>query len=225
MEEQKSGSGAPAGDEQSGDSVDSKTPVETKEPEKKLVPFDNHKRALDDLHKYKNNSKELEAKLNAIEEERLKEKQDYKALADRYKAESEAHGRKLREVNALIERSQKFQALERVAAEAGIRPEAIEDLELLPLDRLELETTSNGRFMVNGVKDYVEDLKQRKPHWFKKDKPPAVNSGGGGAKPTGDGKLTARDVLDAEKKVRAGKMTKDQYHEVFRKYATQGKNN
>jgi hypothetical protein len=221
MEENKSDSGASV---DSGGDLESKT-TDKKEPEKtrKTVPVENHQRALDDMHKFKSRASDLESKLNAIEEERLREKQDFKALADKYKAEAEANGGKLREVNALIERSQKFSTLERVAVEAGIRPEAIDDLESLDLKDLQLETTSNGRFMVNGAKEFVDDLKSRKPHWFRKDKLPTVNPGGGGAKAPGDGKVTPRDVLDAEKKVRAGKMTKDEYHSVFRRYTTQAK--
>lgn len=220
MEEKITGSGAPAGDMDGA--PDAKIP-EKAEPEKKVVPVENHKRALDDLHRYKNTAKELEARLNAVEEERLREKQDFKALAERYKAESEANSGKLREVNALIERSQKLAALERAALEAGIRPEAIDDLESLRLDTIQLETTSNGRFIVNGVKDFVEDIKSRKPHWFNKAKPPTVDSGGGGAKPTGDGKVTANDMIEMERKVRVGKATKEQYQALWKRYATQGK--
>ena len=219
MEESKTESGASV-ESNSGATTDSGT--EEKEPVKsKHVPLENHKRALDDMHKFKSRAGELEAKLNAIEEERLRETQNFKALADKYKAEAEESKQKLQKWSDGFTRFQKLTAIQTAALEAGLRTEAVDDLEGLKLDSIEVEETSSGRYILHGVKDMVEDLKGKKPHWFKKETAPKVNSGGGGAKPTGDGKVSMSQVLEAERKAKRGQISKEQYHEIFRKYASQ----
>lgn len=203
------GSAEPAAD--SGRAAESQ-----QEPEKKkAVPYESHKRALDDMFKHKQRAQELEGKLSAIEEERLKEQQNFKALAERYKSEADSSKKEHNQLKDTIVRNQKFSAIEREARQQGIRDEALEDLELLEPESVEIEVTSNNRFMVHGAKEYVETLKQKKPHWFKKDKVPVVNSGGGGAKPPEPKKATVSDLMKAEKQLKMGKISREEYHKVY----------
>ena len=222
LDETKVDGGATTTDSGSAD----ESTTQTKEPieSKKHVPLENHKRALDDMHKFKTRAGELEAKLNAVEEERLKETQNYKSLAEKYKAELEADRKELGTLKGTISRSQKYNALERVALEQGLRTEALDDLEAVNLEDIELEVTSNNRYMVHGTKEFVERLKEKKPHWFKKDKPPGVNSGGGSAKPAIASKLTPDDYVKAEMKYKRREITAEQFKVVQNQYLLQ-KNN
>lgn len=215
MEETKPVSGA------TDEPKSSATGSEPKEEPAKHVPLENHRRALDDMHKFKSRAVELEAKVTALEEEKLKETENYKALAERYKADADASKQKLDKWSQGFSKYQKLTAVQAAAQEAGLI--SADDLESVDLASIEVEETSSGRYILHGVKDLVEDVKKKKPHWFKKDKAPAVNSGGGGAKPTGDGRVTQQDVLDAERKVKRGLIDKAQYHAIFKKYASQPK--
>jgi len=216
-DEIKDGGGASTSTDSSGAESTQTEPIENK----KTVPLENHKRALDDMHKFKTRAQELESKLNAVEEERLKETQNFKSLWEKSKAELDAEKKKRESLESNVTRSLKFNALHRAAVESGIRDEAIADLELLDITGVELETTDKGRYTVQGTKEYIENLKSTKPHWFKKDKPPVVNSGGGGAKPPAEGKLTASKVNELERMWKSGRATKEQYMDAHRRFVTQ----
>jgi len=60
----------------------------------------------------------------------------------------------------------KYSAVKEEALKAGIRPEALADLELIGLDKVDIETTSTGRINVLGVQGAIESLKMSRPHWF-----------------------------------------------------------
>jgi hypothetical protein len=216
MEESKTGSGAPVEELKSG-----APSSEPKEEPVKQVPLENHRRAIDDMHKFKTRAAELEAKLTALEEEKLKETENYKALAERYKADADSNKQKLEKWSQGFSKFQKLTAVQAAAQEAGLI--SADDLESVDLSSIDVEETSSGRYILHGVKDLVEDVKKKKPHWFKKEKAPVVNSGGGGAKPAGDARVTAQDVNEMERKFKRGLVTKDQYHAVFTKWRTQSK--
>lgn len=223
MEESQGKGGSAAATGSSGESTQPNT-EENKEPSgKKFVPLDVHKKTLDELHTGRAKLQDLEAKMNATEEERLKEKDNFKQLWERDKAELDKERGLRKKQEETIVRAQKFSALERDARAMGLRDEASEDLELLDLSSIQLETTDRGRYVVHGTKEYLEELKTKRPHWFKNTKPPTVNSGGGSSKPDGNGAVNASDVNAAERAWRSGKSTKEAYEATFQKYVAQGK--
>lgn len=58
-------------------------------------------------------------------------------------------------------------ALKAEAIKAGIRPEALTDLNLLDIGKLSLSEDDS----VEGTEDFVTELKTSKPHWFVEAKP------------------------------------------------------
>lgn len=187
----------------------------------RTVSWQSHKRALDDLHKFKGQVGELSKKLGDLESQRLQEKNDFKTLYEQEKNKNSDLEKKLGDTNTAFIETTRFGAVKQAAVAAGIRKEALEDLELLPVDKsVNVDVTAQGRFLVSGQKEFVDGLKKTRPHWFAASTPPPVNGGGGGTPPPGT-TLTPKDVVKAEMDCKANKITREQYHDVCRKYDEQ----
>lgn len=133
-------------------------------------------RALADLHKYKSQAKDYEAKVKTLEESTLREKEDYKALAERYKADADsANDKYQRTVDSAIAK-EKHVAVREAALKLGMRPEAMGDLDLFNLDGVVIETTSTGRMNVLGAEAFIQNLKSSRPYMFGQSTPTNVNS-------------------------------------------------
>jgi hypothetical protein len=137
-----------------------------------------------DLMKYKNAAKEsqkreseLMAKLQAIEEQSLKEKEDYKGLFERVSAERDQFKQAVDERDQVFLNDKKFQAIERECIKRGIRPEALDDLRHLDHSSVIVETTSEGRYNSLGHAEFAENLKKTRPYWFQTQGAPNVNTG------------------------------------------------
>ena len=189
----------------------------------KKVSWKDHKRAIDDLHKYKNKAADFEKRLNDLETQKLEENENWKGLAERSKADAEKWKTQAEENKSLFVNTQKFSAVRKFAAEAGLKSEAYDDLDLLDLNNVVVETTDSGRYVVHGAKDFVAELKQKRPHWFQSKTPPNVNSGGGNDVPPGNKEYTSADVIEAERQYKIGKISREQYHKIYTAYCSQRK--
>lgn len=198
-------------------------PKPNDEPKDKMVSKTAYDQVSNDMHKYKNRVRELEAAQNQLETDRLKEKEEYKTLYEKSQEELNKWKKEAETGKVLFSDTQKYEAVKRHAVQAGILDEAVDDLELIDLDGVEIETTDKGRYVVRGAKEFVDSLKTKKPYWFKSTKAPKINSGGGSAKPVKEGDLTAQDVYEAERAFKAGKITQKQYHETHQRYLSQRK--
>jgi len=141
-------------------------------------------RALKDVHRYKSATKQLEAERNELrnqlkaqEEKKLEEREEYKALAELRAKELKDEREEKTKLKQTIWQNERYKAVQVEALKAGLRPEAEEDLNLLSLDPVVVELTTEGRVLVNGAKDFVDDLKKTRAHWFKAPGLPAVNTG------------------------------------------------
>lgn len=186
----------------------------------KPIRAEDHKRAIDDLLKYKNEAQELRKRLDSDEVTRLREKEDFKTLAEREKKRADEIEERLRKRDAFYNNESKLGAVKAAAIKAGLRSEAESDLPLLSLDGVTVEVTNQGRFLVHGAETYIEELKRAKPHWFRTTKAPTVNSGAtSNSSPQGafsSENLTPEKLLEAEKK-----LPREQYHALFRQYQQQ----
>lgn len=212
-----------AGDNGSGAAPDKNQNIEDQNKNKdipKTVSWDNHKRALDDMHKYKQRAKDAELKLGENEESRLRDQEKWKDLAERKEAEAKEWKQKAEDVDDLFVNTQKYNAVKRYAVENGILTEAVDDLDTQDLNDVTVERTDSGRYAVSGAKEFVERLKQRRPFWFKKDKAPRINSGGG-APPDKPKELTPNDVVQAERDWKAGKIPQSKYQDIYQQYTSQ----
>jgi hypothetical protein len=163
------------------------------------VSRSDHDRAVRDMLKYKDEAKKARDDLKKIEEERLKQANDWKTLAENAGKERDQEREARTQSESLFKNTLKSSRIAELAVKAGLRPEARDDLDHLELEGVVVESTDTGRYLIRGAEAAVENLKKLKPHWFTTPKAPTVNSGGG--RPAGsDGDFTSKDVWEAEKK-------------------------
>jgi len=122
-----------------------------------------------DLFKYKSKVQEYETKVKQSEEIRLKESNDWKTLYERKDQEAKEALDKLNSFENTLNNTAKFGAVREAALRAGIRPEAVSDLELVDFKDVLVEKSPTGRIEVRGHESAVERLKTLKPHWFGKN--------------------------------------------------------
>jgi len=181
----------------------------------KTVPVEDHQRALRDMHAFKSQKKELEKKVQELEITNLEQKEDWKATSEVHKKRAEEFENKYSGLKDSIFDNEKYNAIRNLALKAGIREEAEDDLSLVKLSGVEVESTSEGRMIVHGADTFVEKLKQQKPHWFKSNDVPKFNSGGANTSPIQDRELTAAYMVQLERK------NPKQYKELYPKFVAQ----
>jgi len=154
-----------------------------------------HRKQLEEM---KAQNEDLMRKVEENKFNSLKEKEQYKELADAYKAKYEAAENKMQEYSSFYTQDKKMETLKRVAASMGITKEGMEDLERWDFDDVQIETTSTGRVNVLGAQEAIESLKMRRPSWFNDSRPPVVNNGQ--PQNTGNKKLSPSEILNLERK-------------------------
>jgi transcription termination factor NusB len=158
-----------------------------------------------DLYKWKSQAREKDAKLQelqgkikSLEEKQLAEKEDYKSLYERVKQEKEELHNKLNQTGETFVNTQKMSKVKEFALQQGIRKEALDDLDMLDLEDIIVETTNTGRMSVVGADDFVSRLKNEKPHWFETRRAPSVNNNPSDFKP-GGGSISPSELLELQK--------------------------
>ncbi len=151
-------------------------------PEKKVIDPAAYDAVTTDMHKYKAEAKRLQGEAearnqadNEAEAARLAKANEFKTLYEREKAAREVAEGKVTNLNASVLHSFKLQDIKSAATAAGIRPEAIGDLENLQADEVEVGQTDGGTITVDGAKEFIEKQKTLRPHWFTDSTPPKFN--------------------------------------------------
>lgn len=193
-------------------------------PPPKTVSYEDHKRALDDMHGFKSQVKTLQEKIDAIESKKLEEGNQYKTLWETEKKKREDAEAETNKTIGYMKNSVRHGEVKAAAVASGLRKEALADLDLLDMNDVPVEVTSTGRFIVNGAQEKVDRIKADKPHWFTLANPPGINPGGAGAPPAGagaggaGGKVTVAQVAQAEMDWKRGKIQKADYEKIYRQY-------
>lgn len=155
-------------DQVEGTEVTEETKTEETVVEAKTVSKDAYDKVMQDMHKYKKALREIEAGKKQAELQSLKEKQEWQKVAEiKEKEAMEAREQKEKLTKAVVT-DKKMSAIREAAMKAGILDSALDDIELLNWNDVEVETTSSGRINVLGAEDGVKRLKTLKPHWFGK---------------------------------------------------------
>jgi len=200
---------------------DSKEPA-TK-PENEMVSKHDLTRALDDLHKYKRQAKELQASLESAQSNRLKEKEDYKSLFEQYEAkwkqELDGHAK----TKAEVEYNQKYNAAFASLKKEGLIDEAEKLIDKDSLADLIVEHTDQGRYIIHGKDALVQRWKKELPFAFKSQTAPKINGGGSRKEDLSTGEVTIDRVFQAEKEYKAGKMSQTDYVKVVQLFRNRKK--
>lgn len=139
-----------------------------------------------DMHKFKRMASEAtekqnayEAKLREIETNQQKASGKYKELYEATAQERETYKEKYENtLNAVVD-DKKMASIREFALKNNIRKEALDDLDMIDMSSVVVETTDQGRYNVLGAENFVDGLKALKPHWFTDSTPPVVNNGTG----------------------------------------------
>lgn len=192
-----------------------------------------HQRAVNDMLRFKTKARSLESTVGdlqrQIEELRTKGDQgggdgktDWKALYERTKGELETERTKGGELKTSVVYNERYRAVLPLLQEAGLRKDAVTLLDKETLDDLEIEATSNGRFIVHGAESYVDEFKKRYPYAFNQKKAPNVNAGGGRGGSGGTGSWNPTKLYNLERECkRKGDMSP--YHRAVGEWVKAGK--
>lgn len=169
------------------------TPAPDATPAPEMVPKAELEKVLAEVHKWKGQAKELSVKSAAEREKLLMEQGRWEELAK----EKDGRLRELEERDARTKEAfineKKYSAVREAAVKSGILPNALPDLELIGLDKVQVETTSTGRINVLGVESAIENLKLSRPHWF--GAPRTVVAGSSPNVSAPGGLVTAADLV------------------------------
>ncbi len=151
----------------------------------------------------------LKQQLEEIQTNQLQEKENFKQLWENEKTKRQEAEEKNKSLSQTVFNNFKMSAIKEQAIKAGILDTAIEDLDVIDKSMVEVETTDRGTINVLGANEFVESLKERKPHWFRKLGAPTINNGTPQEVPPKT--LSAADIIKLEKENPA------QYQEIMKK--------
>lgn len=128
------------------------------------------------LEKERQERERLAKEVEEIRTAKLKEQNNWKDLYEQEQKKASEYQEKLKKVSTSLVEDKMRTVIEREASKAGILPSALEDLDLIDKSIIEVETTSNGRINFHNVKEFVDSLKMKKPHWFGAHQDPNINN-------------------------------------------------
>lgn len=174
--------------------------IPTQEP-KKGGAIDHYKEQLaqtrSQMQKIEEEKMQMSQRLAQIEEEKLRAANQWQELADKYKREKETVEKSHNDFKNYFVQEKKLETIKREAMKAGIREEAIHDLDILDTSMIEIETTSTGKINVLNADQFVENLKSTRPYWFKAQNAPNINTNMPSANM--QTKMTPTDLLKLQK--------------------------
>jgi hypothetical protein len=154
--------------------------------EVKPVSTEAYEQTKNDMHKFKRQLTEesnarlmAEKKLQDFETEQQESKGNYKELYEARTEELETYKGKYDSVLDNVVNDKKLTAVRELALKHNIRQEALDDLDMVDMSKVVVETTDQGRYNVLGADIFVDSLKQLKPHWFTDARAPVLNNGVG----------------------------------------------
>lgn len=130
----------------------------------------------DQLGEERRKAEELSQQLETMKNSQMEQEQDLEKKASYYRDKYEELLGENKNIRQTVASDKKFNAIEKFALEKGIRKEALEDLRMLDSDDVVIETTSTGRVNVLGASEFVDTIKESRPHWFKADESFTINN-------------------------------------------------
>jgi len=129
-----------------------------------------------ELKKLSTDKAALEERIKAKDLEEAKKRQDWKSIAEQKEREAQQAIAESKNLRDSYINEKKFTSLKDEAQRLGLRQEAIDDLSMIGLDDVTIESTSTGKINILGAKAAAEKIKLMRPHWFSNPSLPSVNS-------------------------------------------------
>ena len=145
-------------------------PVESQDVKKDGVSYDSFQKVLKEKKTFQEKFEAMQAKLDAIENEKLEKEGKVQELLQKQREETKKYEDSYKGLKAQLAKNAIQQALRQEAAKHGVLD--VSDLETaLEIDSISIDTETN-QVSQEDVKKFVEGMKGKKPHWFKKDAKP-----------------------------------------------------
>lgn len=140
-------------------------PVEPSNPPV-TVDREAHNAILQELAKAQKLNSDMRGEIDNLKLTTHKDKDDWKTVAQIKEQEAEEIKAKYKGLQSAVINAEKNKKLSEAAIKAGINPVALPDLELLDLPEVTVQTTNNGKILVEGADLAIQKLKTLRPHWF-----------------------------------------------------------
>ncbi len=173
-----------------------------------------------DMHKYKEEARKNAEALKAFQDKEMQQKEQWKEFGKAKEGEAVEYKNKYDTLVSSINDRSKIAAVKSECIKLGLIDAAADDLEILEMKDVVVETTSTGRVNVIGAKSAAERIKSLKPHWFNDQRAPNVNGRPPGVNNGTGNTVTYADLtkLEAEAK-KSGDQT--EYAKALRLFKTQ----
>ncbi len=187
------------------------------------VAPDVFRRTQADMFKHKQEAEALRTELSDLKLNSLKNAENWKEVAQVKESEAQAAKARLAQLEKALIDDKKYGAIKTEALAQGLILGAVEDIEKLDFPEALVETTSEGRIMVHGVKEAVLRLKTQKPFYFQ-NHVPSINPSGPVVTPPGSPTRITIDMINTAAakyhKEKTPAATKE-YEDIMRAYKTQ----
>ena len=187
------------------ENVDGKPVEPIVDEQKPSVNMEAYEQMKNDMHKFKRQAQEAETErqrvasdLKAIETKQMSSQGKYKELYENTLQELENSKSELNGTREMVMDDKKITAVRQAALKSGIREEAFNDLNILAMDGVVVETTDQGRYSVLGVDSFIEGLKSSRPHWFTNSQAPNINNSTGSFN-SEEKSYSASEVIELQK--------------------------
>lgn len=137
----------------------------------------------------------LSEEFTTLKRQAHKGKEDFKALSESLEKENGELKSTLQKFKDAVNHTARVGEVKAAALKAGLREEAVGDLESMDLSEIQVEIDDNNVIRVKGADDYAAKLKKLKSYMFKAPADPNFNAGngGGGGNNGGGGEKVTRE--------------------------------
>lgn len=166
------------------------------------VSYSQFKSVKDDMHRFKEEARKKDEELKSLRDKDLKDKEQWKEYGAAKEKEATDWKSKFETLSESIRDRHKLSAVREACLKLGLVETAMDDLELIELKDVVVETTSTGRVNVIGAKAAAERIKSIRPHWFSDKRVPNVNPNAPGVQSAQSGKVSYSDLSKLEEEAR-----------------------
>ena len=168
---------------------------------------------------------QLAESIKTLQKQTHKSKEDFKTLAEQLEKENGELKADRDKLKTSIFHTARVGEVKAAALKAGLREEAVSDLEGLDLEEVQVEIGDDNVIRVKGADDYAAKLKKLKSYMFKAPADPQFNPGNGGGNNGGgtDQKVTREQWQKAFTERNRSPEKKAEYAKINKLYNDQTK--
>jgi hypothetical protein len=172
------------------------------------IPYNEFKSVKNDMHRFKEDARKAAEELKAFRDKEMRDKEQWKEYSANKEKEANEWKTKYDTLSDSIRDRAKISAVREASLKLGLVETAVDDLELMELKDVIVETTSTGRVNVIGAKSAAERIKSLRPHWFSENRAPNINGRQPEVRTSSGGQTTYEELTKLEKEaVRTGDYT------------------